>query len=273
MLSPDWRLLRLYDCGPHAKRVLEVIRRHALPQRVLLGAYLEAEQSNPHCPWGAWYPVDLLEHNRQRNDAEIQRLIELAADYPDIVIAGAVGNEAAVDWTDHPVTLERIAELLSKAKQSLRVPVTICDNYVPWLQGLGALADNVDFIGIHTYPVWEGKGIEESLQYTQANYEAVARQFPHKQVVITEAGWPSAANGRGIQPHCASEELQEQYIDALLRWTAQAGIPCFVFEAFDEPWKGSDDGCEPEKHWGIYTETRRPKRFISSHCSQYACSE
>ena len=32
-----------------------------------------------------------------------------------------------------------------------------------------------------------------------------------------------------------------------------------MFEAFDEPWKGSPDPNEPEKHWGLYTEQRKPK--------------
>jgi len=34
-----------------------------------------------------------------------------------------------------------------------------------------------------------------------------------------------------------------------------------VFEAFDEPWKGSGDPAEPEKHWGLFTVDRRPKRL------------
>jgi hypothetical protein len=37
------------------------------------------------------------------------------------------------------------------------------------------------------------------------------------------------------------------------------GLLCFVFEAFDEPWKGSPDPLEPEKHWGLFTVDRRPK--------------
>jgi len=35
-----------------------------------------------------------------------------------------------------------------------------------------------------------------------------------------------------------------------MAWTASEGILTFVFEAFDEPWKGSPDPLEPEKHWG-----------------------
>jgi len=32
-----------------------------------------------------------------------------------------------------------------------------------------------------------------------------------------------------------------------------------VFEAFDEPWKGSSDPLEPEKHRGLFTVDREPK--------------
>jgi hypothetical protein len=39
----------------------------------------------------------------------------------------------------------------------------------------------------------------------------------------------------------------------------EGGVLGFVFEAFDEPWKGSPDPMEPEKHWGLFTVERRPK--------------
>ena len=35
LLAPHWPLLRLYDCSPHAERVLQVIREDHLPLRVL----------------------------------------------------------------------------------------------------------------------------------------------------------------------------------------------------------------------------------------------
>lgn len=36
-------------------------------------------------------------------------------------------------------------------------------------------------------------------------------------------------------------------------------IPTFVFEAFDEEWKGSHHPLEPEKHWGLFKIDRTPK--------------
>jgi exo-beta-1,3-glucanase (GH17 family) len=90
----------------------------------------------------------------------------------------------------------------------------------------------------------------------------VARRYPGQPVVITEAGWTTNSNGRGIPPDNTSQELQAIYLNELLAWTDAAGILCFVFEAFDEPWKGSPDPLEPEKHWGLYTVQRQPKQVL-----------
>jgi exo-beta-1,3-glucanase (GH17 family) len=112
---------------------------------------------------------------------------------------------------------------------------------------------------VHTYPVWEYRTLPEALAYTQQNYQSVADCYPDKTVMITEAGWPTASNGRGIEPANASEELQARYYDELLEWTNAEEILTFVFEAFDEPWKGSPDPLEPEKHWGLFRLDRTPK--------------
>ena len=60
----------------------------------------------------------------------------------------------------------------------------------------------------------------------------------------------------------AAQELQDFYYSDLMEWPQAAGVLCFVFEAFDEPWKGSPDPMEPEKHWGLFTVDRRPKRVM-----------
>ncbi len=262
ILQPHWRLLRLYDCSPHAERVLEVIRRDGLDFQIMLGAYLGAEMNNFGCPWGCTYDEAQLAANLAENDAEISRLINLASHYADLVFAVAVGNECTVDWTDHLVSLPRMIEFVRRVKSQLRQPVTFCENYVPWQFKLRDLAAGLDFISIHTYPVWEYKQVHEALDYTRANFDSVLRACPGKPVIISEAGWATHSNGRGIQPHNTSQELQAIYLRDLLDWTDQAGILTFVFEAFDEPWKGSPDPLEPEKHWGLYTVERQTKLFM-----------
>jgi exo-beta-1,3-glucanase (GH17 family) len=273
ILQKNWQLLRLYDCSTHAERVLQVIREDELPFQVMLGAYLGAEMNNFGCPWGATYTEDQLEASQLENAVEIERLIALAGRYADIVFSVAVGNEATVDWTDHFVPVPQMIEYVRRVKRAVAQPVTFCENYVPWQNKLVDLVPELDFISVHTYPVWEYRHIHEAIDYTKENVESVARLYPGKPIVITEAGWATCSNGRGMKAEHASQELQDVYYRDLMEWTGQAGVLCFVFEAFDEPWKGSPDPMEPEKHWGLFTVDRRPKRVMQGLYPELLASE
>ena len=264
ILHKHWRLLRLYDCSLHAERVLEVIRAERLDFHVMLGAYLGAEMNNFGCPWGVTYSEEELEASVAANDAEVGQLITLARRHANIVFSVAVGNEATVDWTDHFVPVDRMIEHVGRVRRGVSQPVTFCENYVPWLDKLRDLAGELDFISLHTYPVWEYKRVHEALNYTKDNYYSVASRYPGKPVVITEAGWATNSSGRGMDPENASQDLQDIYYRDLMEWTEAEGILTFVFEAFDEPWKGSPDPMEPEKHWGLFTVDREPKKVMQS---------
>lgn len=260
LLQRNWKYLRLYDCDQHGETVLEVIRKEGLDFKVMMGAFIEAEMNNFGCPWGGGvYEEEQLELNRRNNLGKIRKLIALGNEYPEIIFSLSVGNEACVDWTDHYVSAGQVTEYVKLVKQATRQPVTFCENYVPWLNKLEALADAVDFISIHTYPVWEYKHIHESIEYTRDNYLAVARKYPDKPVIITEAGWSTNSNGRGIHPEIVNEENQKTYYEDLMNWSGAEKIMTFVFEAFDEEWKGSHEPLEPEKHWGLFKIDRTPK--------------
>ncbi len=258
ILKKNWKHLRLYDCSPHAETVLKVIHDEGLPFQVMLGLDMAAEMSNPHCPWGADFSEETLAANRERNHQEIERAIALASRY-DSVASVSVGNEASVEWTDHMVPVERLVSHVKELKEAIKQPITFCENYVPWTYKLEPLVEVLDFISVHTYPAWEYRNMDDALEYTRDNYHSVVDHYPGKPVVITEAGWTTASNGRGIEPWNASEELQAHYYEELMEWTNREKVLTYVFEAFDEPWKGSPDSLEPEKHWGLFNVDRTPK--------------
>jgi len=260
LLEKHWKYLRLYDCDEHAETVLKVIDQEKLPFQVMLGAYIVAEMNNFGCPWGGGnYTEKQLQENRVKNRNQIKKLIDLANKYPKIICTLSAGNEACVDWTDHYVSVSSVIDYVKLIKNETKQPVTFCENYVPWLSKLKPLVQVVDFISIHTYPVWEYKHIHDALEYTKENYFAIADLYPDTPVVITEAGWATNSNGRGIEAHNVSEENQEIYYQDLVSWTDNDGILTFVFEAFDETWKGSNEPLEPEKHWGLFKIDRTPK--------------
>lgn len=268
ILSQGWQYLRLYDCGPHAQLVIDVINKEKLNFKIMLGADIAAEESNPNCPWGAEHSIETLQLNRKANIEQINKLISLSLTYPEIICSVSIGNEASVDWTDHLVPVECLIEYTQKIKSKIKQPVTFCENYVPWVDKLSELVEELDFISIHTYPAWEYQTMETALEYTKQNYHMVKSRYPRKTVVITEAGWTTASNGRGIEKWNASQELQAQYYQQLMDWTNQEKILTFVFEAFDEPWKGSGDTYEPEKHWGLFYVDRTPKKVMKECFSE-----
>ena len=259
ILQGNWEYLRLYDCDLHSEIVLEVIRNEGFDFKVTLGAYIVAEVNNYNCAWGGVYSEEQLINNQVVNYNRICKLIQLANQYPEIITSLSAGNEATVEWTDHMVPVEKVIYYVQLIKSECTQPVTFCENYLPWLGKLKPLAEVVDFISIHTYPVWEYKTIHVAMDYTKENYYAVVNAFPDQQVVITEAGWATNSNGRGIEPSNVNEELQAIYFKQLIEWSRSNGVLTFVFEAFDENWKGSQEILEPEKHWGLYRTNRTPK--------------
>ena len=263
LVDSGFKLIRLYDSGENSRTTLELINEHDLPITVLLGMWLEAEFSNHEgCPWlDEPIPEDELAENTQRNVAELQRGIDLSNEFSDIVVAVNVGNEALVEWNDHMVPLENVIAYVRQVKAAIEQPVTVADNYEWWIQNGAPLAAEVDFLGIHTYPAWEEKNIDEALAYTDENMRGVHTALPDKPVAILEAGWASEAIEFGER---ASEEKQTRYYRELKDWATRTNTTVFFFEAFDEPWKGNPDNpLGAEKHWGIFNVDRTPKQVMS----------
>lgn len=257
-----FRLFRLYDCEENSQMVLEVIRENNLDFKVLLGIWLRAEiDSYETCEWltEPW-PKETLERNKKLNDLEIQKGIELANEYQDIIVAVNVGNESLVDWNEHRVTVDSVITYVKRVQQAIDQPVTVADNYKWWADHGSELAEVVDFVSIHVYPIWEGKDIDEGMSYTLENVGEVMTALPGKQIVITEAGWATIASEFGPR---ASQEKQKRYVEELMKWSVNNNVTTFIFEAFDEDWKGDpNDPMGAEKHWGLYTVDREPKKVV-----------
>lgn len=255
-----YSLIRIYDSGDNSEMVLQVIKENNIKIKVMLGIWLRAELSNHEtCEWLTEPIPDIeLQKNKKLNLLEIEKGIKLANEYKEIIVALNVGNEALVDWNDHKVATDTIISYVQKVQKSVDQPVTVADNYKWWADHGAGLAKVVDFVSLHIYPVWEGKDINEGLSYSIENLKEVRKTIPDARIVITEAGWPSVSSEFGPR---ASEEKQLQYYNEFMAWTAKMNITTFWFEAFDEDWKGNPtDMMGAEKHWGIFTVDRKPKK-------------
>lgn len=243
ILAKHWRLIRVYAADRHAEDVLEVIRSEGLDLRVMLGIWLDREPG--------W---------ERDNAHEIEEGIRLAAAYDDLIVAVNVGNEVLIEWTEHPVPEERVVDYVRRVRSAVSQPVTVADNYVWWRDHGADLAREVDFITIHTYPLWERRDIDEGLSYTIENYEGVRDAHPGKRIVIGEAGWATYTEGNLHVPRGGDETKQTRYFAELTAWAEDEGVPLFFFEAFDEPWKGTGT----EGHWGLFTVDREAKPAVQA---------
>ena len=262
LIDEGFKLVRMYDCDTNTQMTLEVIRKHNFPMKVLLGIWLDAEISNHDgCGWLTEpIPTSQLAENRINNQIEVQTAIELANKYDDVVIAVNVGNEALVSWNDHMVSEERVIQFVREVKANIKQPVTVAETHYWWRDYGATLAKELDFLGVHIYPLWEGEGIEQGMSYTIEGIEKVMQALPEAQIAILEAGWATTANEFKER---ANEANQKLYYDEFKKWSETNNVTVFFFEAFDEPWKGNDDTPNAaEKNWGIFFEDRTPKLVL-----------
>jgi hypothetical protein len=82
-----------------------------------------------------------------------------------------------------------------------------------------------------------------------------------KPVHIGETGWATVSDGfYGPDGSRAVDQYKQALYYRLMRqWTSEAGIACFFFEAFDEPWKDGHNHKGSENHFGLFTVDGRAK--------------
>ena len=158
------------------------------------------------------------------------------------------------------VSAEKVITYIRQVKAAIEQPVSTADNYEWWIRDGAALAAEVDYLGVHTYPVWENKTIDDALSYTRENIERVRAALPNKPIAILEAGWATTSTEFAER---ANESDQARYFGELSEWAKATNTTVFFFEAFDEPWKGNEyDPNGAEKHWGLFNVDRTPKEVM-----------
>jgi exo-beta-1,3-glucanase (GH17 family) len=248
--------LRMYDTSYHAEQVLRLISTHELPLKVVLGVEPLGEIDNPNCHFGGRHSDEEIKHHIQFNFQQLDDMLSLYDAYPEVVLALSVGNENTSDWHPHLISEDSLIKHVDYLRSKTRALITFCEGTYFWHR-LQRLAEKVDFISIHSYPQWHKKTAVESVLFTIKDYEDTVKLF-QKPVIFTEYGWTTTSTDVMLIEE-ANEENQAYYLEALSQWSNKENVQMFLFEAFDETWKGSLNPNEPEKHWGIFDEHRQPK--------------
>jgi exo-beta-1,3-glucanase (GH17 family) len=201
---------------------------------------------------------------RAANRMQVDTLIRLANEYPDIVPVITVGNETQVFWSAHKVPADTLIRYIREVRAATKVPVATADDFNYWNKPESrTVAREIDFIVTHIYAMWAGQPLDRALPFTQEKYAEVAQMHPGFVIVLGEAGWATQKHNEGEQAKLikgeAGEEQQKTFYDQFVAWTTREKIANFYFEAFDESWKGGPNADEVEKHWGLFRADRTPK--------------
>ncbi len=196
-------------------------------------------------------------------------------------------------WVNHLQALKRSGELPED------LWITSSDDFASWGGGdpayhvkeLEELIKAVDYVSMHTYPYhnthynpefWGIQEAEDSLSYTEKIEKAMTRanQFAMSQykavsdyvtslgvdkpIHIGETGWATVSNGHyGPNGSKATDQFKQAlYYKNMRAWTNKAGISCFYFEAFDEPWKDAHNPKGSENHFGLFTVDGKAKYVL-----------
>jgi len=196
-------------------------------------------------------------------------------------------------WVNYLQDLKKAGEL------SADLWITSSDDFSSWGGGdssyhtedLEKLVKAVDYVSMHTYPYhnthynpefWGVSDGEETnsdtekvdaamvraIDFAKAQYDSVSNYVTslgvEKPIHIGETGWATVSNGHyGPTGSRATDEYKEGLYHKLLRdWTNTAGISCFYFEAFNEPWKDARNKKGSENHFGLFTVDGQAKYAI-----------
>lgn len=260
ILQEHYQYIRLYDLSEMTYTVLEVLKNENVQLKVLLGVYLLAEVNHEnHSIFGEISDV-ILDKNKMINGNRIQEGISLVQKYDRHIMGVSIANESRSNWNVNRVSIESLINYVVKMKEAIEIPITYCEETIHWLEELSELAKEVDFISFHTYPSWNDAPIELAITYIDDAYSQLKKKYPDKVLVITETGWPTKSHGEKMPKSWASEKNQFTFLKLINEWSDSNNLLTFIFEAFDEPWKGGDSPDEPEKHWGIYDVDRCIKK-------------
>jgi len=197
---------------------------------------------------GAWLANAKL---TKENQAEIDQLIKVANEYPDVIKRVIVGNEVLLRRDLKP---EQLLQYIRQVKQAVKQPVSTADVWSAYMQ-YPEIAREVDFLTVHILPYWEDEPlkIEDTAAHIETTYRKIRETYPGKPILIGESGWPSAGRQRGWAVPSVVNEAK--FTRSLVQLANKNGFDYNIVEAFNQPWKSQQEGVVGA-NWGLYSADR-----------------
>jgi exo-beta-1,3-glucanase (GH17 family) len=231
-LSQRFDCVRTYSMGQGLGAVPDIAGRYGM--KVLMGIWLGRD------PVANEREIELGIAAAKRDHASLRGIV--------------VGNEVMLRGE---LSEKALAAYIQRVNDATDVPVTYADVWEFW-ERHPALAKATDYLTIHILPYWEDEPVapEKAVRHVADVYQHMKAQFPGKQIMIGETGWPS--QGRTRRDASASLVNEARYIREFLNYAATVDMPYNVIEAFDQPWKRDLEGTVGG-YWGIFDVDAKPK--------------
>ncbi|KAF0699701.1 Aste57867_9750 [Aphanomyces stellatus] len=158
---------------------------------------------------------------------DMQAVFDGTRNNPGAVLAIHVGNE---DMFDHQGGHTKIIDVIRALKGKFdtagvwRPPIGSVHTDGQWLTPEGReLAQYVDVIGVNLQPFFGDSPSSRSnpIEDVKARFAQMAANFPNKQIVITEMGWPTGGPPR--DGHKPSAQMAQKFANDALTWVAAGG--------------------------------------------------
>jgi exo-beta-1,3-glucanase (GH17 family) len=286
LVRGGFTLIRLFDASTHAERVLEVIAEQKLDIKVMQGAWISGGKA---------------QHDAA-NAAQLDKVVALAAKYPDTIVAISIGNETLDDWSNVKTPVPDLVGYIRDVRARVSLPVTTDDSWLPFALGKDGATDyaNVievaracDFLSLHVYAfadayyeswAWKQESVPLSMR-PRAMMDAAAaynREALHEvrgalgkhglevPIVIGEAGWkdrteftPATPDKEQATEYWLAHAInQKWFYDDLVAWVYGAK------KDQDSPlaafyFEAFDEPWkDDDDHWGLFDVERHSKYVV-----------
>ncbi len=290
MSTAGFGLIRLYGADPVTTTILQQAAASYPSLRFQLGIYLEPTTA---CS------TDSV------NASEISTAVSEAKTYATQVASVSVGNETQFT-NAFPVSClaSYVNKVRSQVTQPVTVD-DVASFYAGQLSSSPAsILPLIDFVSLHTYPFFEYSSwnwqqtatvagsaratamMNAALNQAKADFSAaynylypgtagatvsIGASLP---MVVGETGWKHAAYNTAnplevvVNPAITNPVNEKLYWDLMTSWrgTTNGPVAVFAFEAFDEQWKGTDNG------WGFWDQNRNALYPLCGTPTASACA-
>ncbi|MBN2965054.1 glycosyltransferase [Sulfurospirillum sp. T05] len=202
-----------------------------------------------------------LGRDYEENYVEFQRALYLLQRYPHRIRSVIVGNETLLRKDLRP---EELAGYIFLVSQATDKPVTTAEVWHTWMENPW-LAEQVDYVTVHILPYWEKVSVERFNAFVEEKYTAMEALFPGVSLAIGETGWPS--HGYNNKKAVPSLKNQAIAVRSFLNLAKEKAWTYNIIEAFDQPWKGADEG-NVGQYWGIFDSQRGLKFSLDEEIIQ-----